>query len=70
MSDPCHPIGPFQTPAAAGDAERREWIERIAAAPAALRRAVAGLSEAQLETPTGTGAGPSARSSTTWPTAT
>jgi hypothetical protein len=49
-----YPVGPWQRPAAgatATDAERGAWIAEIAAAPAALRRAVAGLSEAQLETP-------------------
>ena len=51
MSDPRYPIGPFQAPEAAGASERREWIDQIAAAPAALRRAVAGLSEARLGTP-------------------
>ncbi len=49
-----YPVGPWQRPVAgraATDAERGAWIAEIAAAPAAMRRAVAGLSEAQLETP-------------------
>ncbi len=35
----------------ASEAERREWIHEIEQTPARLRAAVAGLSEAQLDTP-------------------
>lgn len=51
MSDLAYPIGKFvwSGPASAEDRARR--IAEIAAAPAALRDAVAGLSDAQLETP-------------------
>jgi hypothetical protein len=52
MSDPRYPIGPFTPPDdAVTAAERSGWIDRIAATPAALRAAVAGLSDAQLDTP-------------------
>jgi hypothetical protein len=46
-----YPIGQFTAPAAASPADRDRAIERIEAAPQHLRRAVAGLSEAQLDTP-------------------
>jgi hypothetical protein len=46
-----YPIGKFQRPAALSAAERRTAIDEIAAAPAQLRAAVKGLTEAQLETP-------------------
>lgn len=45
------PIGPFRAPPAVAAEDRARWIEAIAALPALLRRAVAGLSEAQLDTP-------------------
>ncbi|MCB0315467.1 MAG: putative metal-dependent hydrolase, partial [Calditrichaeota bacterium] len=51
MTDLRYPIGPFQAPGKTTSAQRRQWIETIAATPEKLRRAVAGLSEAQLETP-------------------
>lgn len=51
MTDLRYPIGPFVTPAALTPSERAAAIERIAAAPAALRRALAGLGPAQLDTP-------------------
>jgi uncharacterized damage-inducible protein DinB len=51
VTDPRYPIGPFQAPRETGAPERSEWIEQVAAAPGALRAAVAGLGEAQLETP-------------------
>lgn len=46
-----YPIGPYVTPATTTAEQRTQWIEEIAATPAALRAAVAGLSTAQLETP-------------------
>jgi len=50
--DPRYPIGPFQMEKETLTAEeRRGLIDQIAAAPARLRDAVAGLSSAQLDTP-------------------
>jgi len=46
-----YPIGKFQFPDAVSAGDRRRFIDEIAEAPAHLRAAVAGLSEAQLETP-------------------
>lgn len=46
-----YPIGKFQWPAGVTAEQRREWIDEIAAAPAALRQAVRGLDEQQLDTP-------------------
>src|SRR5262245_56265337 len=51
MSDPRYPIGKFARPAAVSEGDRAGWIESIADAPAALRQAVAGLGEEQLDTP-------------------
>ena len=52
MSDPRYPVGEFVRPAEPLTSEqRRESIETLAAAPARLREAVAGLSAAQLDTP-------------------
>jgi hypothetical protein len=45
------PIGRFERPAAVAAPERAALIARIAAAPAALRAAAAGLTEAQFDTP-------------------
>ncbi len=46
-----YPIGAFQFPSAVTESQRLVWIDEIAAAPAALRSAVAGLSDEQLDTP-------------------
>jgi uncharacterized damage-inducible protein DinB len=46
-----YPIGRAQIPASITAAQRDEYIREIEAAPAALRAAVAGLSDAQLDTP-------------------
>ncbi len=46
-----YPIGPFTYAGLQTDEQRRGCIERIAAAPPLVRRAVAGLTEAQLDTP-------------------
>lgn len=46
-----YPVGRFTRPASLTPPERQQAIEAIAAAPAALRGAVRGLSEAQLDTP-------------------
>lgn len=51
MSDLRYPIGPFVMVATLRPDERRRCIEQIAAAPADFRRAVTGLTEAQLDTP-------------------
>jgi DinB superfamily len=46
-----YPVGKFSFPKSISVEQRREWIRDIAAAPALLRAAVAGLNEAQLDTP-------------------
>ena len=52
MSDDLrYPIGRVNKPAGVTDAHRQHWIDEIAAAPAALRAAVAGLTDEQLDTP-------------------
>ncbi len=53
MSDPDlrYPIGPFQRPDRLSEAERASRVDEIASLPAALRAAVAGLEDAQLDSP-------------------
>ncbi len=51
MSDLRFPIGPWDRRTSLDAAERRSLIEQIAATPAALRDAVRGLDDAQLDTP-------------------
>ena len=52
MSDDLrYPIGKFHIEGAVTAERLREWIGQIAAAPAELRAAVAGLSDQQLDTP-------------------
>ena len=51
MSDPRYPVGLFQRRDELSDSERSAMIDVIAAAPARLREAVAGLEEVQLDTP-------------------
>lgn len=51
MEDLRYPIGEFRFAENITEAKRRAWIEEIAAAPANLRRAVAGLSAEQIDTP-------------------
>lgn len=46
-----YPIGNFQPPAGMSEAQRRNVIEGLVAAPASVRAAVRGLNEAQLDTP-------------------
>jgi len=46
-----YPIGRFTPPATIDADVRSSWIEAVAEAPAALRRAVEGLGDAQLDTP-------------------
>ena len=51
MPDLRYPIGNFQPPDQPTDADRRKWLDEIAAAPSALRAAIARLSTQQLDTP-------------------
>jgi hypothetical protein len=46
-----YPVGRFTRPASLSPAERKEAIDAIAATPAAMRAAVKGLTDAQLDTP-------------------
>lgn len=55
MSDERYPIGKFAPVQQLSAADRVAAIEQIAAAPANFRRAVAGLDDAQLDTPYRTG---------------
>jgi uncharacterized damage-inducible protein DinB len=50
-SDPRYPIGPFQSRDVLSADERAAMLEDIAATPARMRAAVAGLSDEQLDTP-------------------
>jgi hypothetical protein len=50
MSDPRYPIGPFESRNELRDDERAAMIDIIAAAPARMREAVAGLNDKQLDT--------------------
>ena len=49
--DPRYPVGKFESPRDVSPALRQVAIEEIAAAPAKVRAAVAGLSDTQLDTP-------------------
>jgi uncharacterized damage-inducible protein DinB len=51
VSDLSYPIGKFRWEGPGTAADRARRIDEIAAAPAALRKAVAGLDDAQLDTP-------------------
>jgi len=51
MDDLRYPIGPFRYTGTGNSARRAQWIGEIAAAPAALRASVVGLSAGQLDTP-------------------
>ena len=51
MTDPRYPIGPFKFEGNVSETVHQLWIEQIAVAPALLRKAVAGLSDQQLDTP-------------------
>lgn len=46
-----YPVGRFQPDGAATAAKRAQWIDQIAALPAHLRAAVAGLDDGRLDTP-------------------
>jgi uncharacterized damage-inducible protein DinB len=51
MDEDRYPVGRFTPVAAPTDEDRRRWIDEIRAAPRALRDAVAGLEDPQLDTP-------------------
>jgi hypothetical protein len=51
MEDLRYPIGQFRYPEEPDQHQREQWVEEIAATPANLRAAVAGLSPHQLDTP-------------------
>jgi hypothetical protein len=51
MDDPRYPIGPFVYEGPLTPEQRLDCIGRIVAAPANLRKAVAGLTDTQLDTP-------------------
>lgn len=51
MDSLSYPIGRFQSPKRFLEADREKWISEIAAAPQAVRDAVAGLHDEQLDTP-------------------
>jgi uncharacterized damage-inducible protein DinB len=50
-NDPRYPIGPFQRRDELSEDERRELLDQIEQTPARMREAVAGLTDAQLDTP-------------------
>jgi len=51
MTDPRFPIGDFTWPKEVTASDRAQYIQTIVEAPARYRQAVAGLSDAQLDTP-------------------
>lgn len=51
MSDLRYPVGNYDLKRDVTEEEREKFIDEIAAAPAQLRKAVAGLSDEQLDTP-------------------
>jgi hypothetical protein len=51
MEDLQYPVGKFAWAGSASDAQLRQWIDEIAAAPAHLRAAVDALSPEQIDTP-------------------
>ena len=51
MNDPRYPIGKFSFGGTLSHAQRNQYIDDIAKAPAALRSAIKGLSPQQMETP-------------------
>lgn len=51
MTDPRYPIGKFEWPPAIAEADRKQYIATLAALPTALRKAVSGLTDNQLNTP-------------------
>ena len=51
MTDLRYPIGEFTPPTEVTDAQKGAWLQEIARLPQKLRGALAGLSDAQLDTP-------------------
>ena len=51
MADPRFPVGRFDPRAEVDPRRRAGWMDEVAALPARLREAVAGLSDEQLDTP-------------------
>ncbi len=51
MIDPRYPVGAFQSRTELSSEERHTMIDQIAATPARMREAVAGLDDARLDTP-------------------
>lgn len=51
MTDLRYPVGKFQRQESITETQREQYIREIAEAPAKLRSAVAGVSEAQISTP-------------------
>ena len=51
QTDLRYPVGKFAMPQSVSAAERATFIENVAATPARLRAAVAGLTPEQLDTP-------------------
>ncbi len=51
MTDPRYPVGKFTWPENITADDRQRWVAEIAATPANLRTAAAGLTEEQLSTP-------------------
>src|SRR5918912_4394746 len=51
MEDPRYPIGKFTPPTEMTTEQRARFVDQIAEMPSLLRRAVAGLSPEQLDTP-------------------
>lgn len=51
QADPRYPVGKYRVEGEITAEQRRAWIEQIAETPARMRAAVAGLTDAQLDTP-------------------
>jgi hypothetical protein len=51
MSDPRYPIGKFKFEGTLSDAQRKQFVDDIEQAPAALRSAIKDLDAKQIETP-------------------
>ena len=70
MTDLSYPIGKFHFDGPLTADQKQKSLDDIESTPANLRAAIAGLSNAQLETPYRPRDGPFAKSSTTCPIAT
>lgn len=68
--DPRYPVGKFVWPEKVSEEERKQFIGQIEDAPAKLRAAVSGLTEAQSTRPIARVVGRCGKWRTTWPTAT